>query len=427
MKRLTILGGTAFLAFTALAQQPAEPSDSAPPRPSPPHGFRVVRLAAYSEGDFLQSPSAAQDVGVEPFWVSSAGATGEARLILGRVDQFTVDYTGSYSYNPVYRSLNGAAHTLSLDFATDPSRRTFLAIGATGQTGLTSDALFDPSYILSVTQQAQSLSELSQGLSQETVEGTLNSAVELALSSGRTRSAGARLSLARSHSHRFTSRLDIGITREMRTHTAGQPPSALFPNVTVGQGRLSFVYGLAPRIRLTWGGGYSRSFSRTYLAEYASSGLGIEREVGRRSTVSARAAYVRRIGRSAAEFGDNSYSVAGSYGTTARRHSIGLTLRRSVGDVHGLGSHSTIGADGAWSWTSRTAKWRIGNSLSYEMLNESTLGTIRAWLCQATAVRTLGSFELMFTTMYLASASDVPGLRRTGVRVEFAWAPEARR
>ena len=117
--------------------------------------------------------------------------------------------------------------------------------------------------------------------------------------------------------------------------------------------------------------------------------------------------------------------VSGAYGTMVGRHTLALTAHRSAGDVHGLGASSTVGGNGAWSWTSRRDIWMLGGSMGYERLGGIGAGRLQAWLAQVNLTRRLSRhFDLGLTTMYVTHlSSDLENLSRAGLRLSVNWRP----
>jgi hypothetical protein len=437
MMRLRTIPGMLLLALASPAQQPADqrPEDqAASDRPVGQHrlpsGLRLNAISIYGQEDWLRPPQLNPGVPAEDLWFLTGGAAGDLGLYLGRLNTFSIVYHGGYSYNRRYSMLNGANHGLSIDFATDPGRRTVFTLGATGDTGLVSDAIFDPSYILSVTRQAQSLTDLERGILGGNEQSVIDSAVELALSGGRRMSGGAHASISRIHSRRLSSQAEVSMVREIHSYSPESSVSARYPNVTLGMANLRLTYSLARRTRLVGALGYTRSISQQFRSQWEAAGLGIEREFGRRSFGSAQAGYVR-LGDMHGEPGRSTYMVSGAYGTSIGSHTFAFTGHRSAGDVHGLGASSTVGGNGVWSWRSLRNAWIAGGSIGYERLGEIGTARIQAWVSQINVTRRLSPhFDLAVTAVYVAHmSSDLQDLSRAGVRLCVIWrpTPEVRR
>lgn len=422
-----VVAAVVMLATPGWAQQPRDPLDTqqSEPHHALPSGIRFNSIAGYAEGDYFQLPYPAAGLGSSQLWLFTSGATGDVAAHFGQRTQFSANYQGGYSYNHRYDRLNGANHRVSLELQTDPARHTVFAFGATGETGLVSDALFDPSYALSVAQQSVSLEQLAQGLTENSPELILNSAVELALSGGRHKSGAAFARISHTDSRRLTLQLQAGAVRELHSYSREQLVLSQYPNVTIGMADLRLTYALSRRTRISGDVGYTRSYSREYRADWQSSGMGIEHEFGRRSFGSLQGGYVRISEPGSEGFGRSSYTMGAAYGTTKGYHTVAMRFRRGAGDVHGLGSQSTIGFDGAWSWNPHATSWALGSGLGYERLEGGTPGRFEAWICQATAVRRLSAhFEMALTAVYMAHSS--PGLEdltRTGLRTTLIWRP----
>jgi hypothetical protein len=422
-----IISGLFILAVAGTAQQPATPPTAQnvePPRRLP-SGIRLDDLSIYSEGDFLRSPRT-ELPGPQQLWLFTSGASGVVSVRFGRRTEFSSVYRGGYSYNQRYSTLNGANHSISVELRTDPARHTVFAIGATGESGLVSDALFDPSYTLSVARQSQTVDQLARGLSANNPAAVIDSAVEVALSGGRRRSGEAHASISHAYSPRVSSQATVSVVREIHTYSREQQATQGYPNVTMGMADFTLTYLLSRRTSLAGSAGYARSYARQYRSEWESSSLGLHRELGRRSFGTLQGGYVRIADRQASGFGRSSYTLGGSYGTTTGRHTVAWTFRRSGGDIHGIGSQATVGVDGAWSWFSPTSAWRLGSSVGYERVNGATLGLLQAWLSQATVARRLSAhFELNMTAIYVDHFSgNLERLTRAGLRISLVWRPE---
>jgi len=426
-----ILLALVALVVPAWTQQPTEPvvtiqpDQQAEQRRTLPSGIWLNGISGYAEGDLLRAPYAAGDPQLSQLWLFTSGATGDVAAHFGRRTQFSASYLGGYSYNQRYPAQNGAHHTVSLDLRTDPARHTVFTLSAEGDSGVMSDALFDPSYTLSVARQASSVDQLSHGLLEDNPGSLLNSPLELAVSGGRRRSGAAYASVTHSYSRRFSSYLRVTAAREMRSYSREQQVPSQYPNVTIGMADLGLAYLLSTRTRITGTVSYTRSYSRQYGADWQSSGLGIERQFGRRSFGSLQAGYVRMSDPRTGGFGRSSYSMSGVLGTTKGFHTIAMTFRRGVSDLHGLGSDSSLGFDGAWSWAPHTSAWTMGSSFGYERTQGGGFGSLQASVGQANAVRRLTAhLNMAFAFVYMRSSfSDIAGFTRAGLRVSFVWTP----
>lgn len=415
----------------AWPQQPAEPpgTPQAEQRRILPSGIWLNSISVYAEGDYLRSPYAIGDPGLASLWLFTGGATGEVAAHFGRRTQFSASYRGGYSYNQLYSALTGANHGVSLDLRTDPARRTNFTLSATGESGVISDALFDPSYALSAARQAASLDQLSRDLLENDPNSLLNSPLELALSGGRRRIGAVYAGVAHSHSRRLSSYLHVGAARELHSYSRDQQVVSRYPNVTIGMADAGLSYSLSTRTRITGTVSYTRTYSREYGADWQASGIGLERLFGRRSFGSLQAGYVRISDPQTGGFGRSSYSIAGAYGTTKGFHTIAARFRRGVADLHGLGSDSSLGFDGAWSWAPHASSWTMGGSFSYEQTEGGGLGLLRASASQANAVlRLTAHLNLGLAFVYMTSSiPDIPGFTRGGVRMSLVWTGLERR
>ncbi|MBS1857049.1 MAG: hypothetical protein JST11_16890 [Acidobacteria bacterium] len=386
-------------------------------------------LSAYGEGNQFRTPGNADSLPASSLRLFASGVTGDVSIGFGTRTQFAAGYRGGYSYNNRYSELNGPSHTAWFELRTDPARHTVLTLGAQGESGLISDALFGPSYLLTVASRAQSPSELSDGILNATAVSQLDSAVDLAISAGRRRAGAAYATVSRSVSRRFTAHLRIGALRELHSYSRERLVAARYPNTTVTTADLDLAFSLSPRTRIHGTAGYVRSASRDYRSNWQTGGIGLERQFGRASFGSVQAGYMRLAEPGTSGFGTSSYTVAGAYGTTKRYHSLALLCRRGMGDLHGLGALSTTECNAAWSWTPPATGWRLAGSLGYERFGGGTLDALEAWVGQASAVRTLGRhFELSFTGVYLSyAASGLASVNRSALRIALAWRPDPER
>ncbi|HLK48904.1 MAG TPA: hypothetical protein VKT49_12255 [Bryobacteraceae bacterium] len=409
-----------LLVEPALCQHPGQPAAGQ----RLPAGIRLDGVTAYSGSDWLQILDGSNP-STPPLWLLTAGASADVGADFGQRARLSIGYHAGYSYNQRFSALRGADHAVSFEFRTDPARRTVFTASAAGATGPISDALFDPRYALRVVQQASSISEVAAGINPSSPGAVINSPIELAFSGGRRRSGMALVGVTHSHSRRLSSFAHIGAAREIHSYRGEQQVILQYPNVTVAMTDAGVTYHLSNRTSISGIVGYTRSYSRLYRADWQSAGIGIDRLIGRRSFASLQAGYARMSGAETAGFGRSSYTLAGTLGTMKGFHTLAMTARRGVSDLHGLHADSTIAFEGVWSWARPATAWSFGGSLGYERLRGAGVGTVQAWVGQATLVRRLSPhFQLAFAGMYLSnSGQEIVGLARRGCRVSLVWTP----
>jgi hypothetical protein len=409
-----------LLPAAAWCQQPEQPAATGPL----PAGIRLDAVGVYGGSDWLQVLDGANP-SAPPLWLLTAGASADVGADFGQRTRLSIGYHAGYSYNQRFSALRGVDQAVSFDFRTDPARRTVFAASAAGATGPISDALFDPRYALRVVQQASSINEVAAGLNPNNPGAVINSPIEPAFSGGRRRSGMALVGVTHSHSRRLSSFAHIGAAREIHSYRGEQQVILQYPNVTVAMADAGVMYRLSNRTGISGIVGYTRSYARLYRADWQSAGIGIDRLIGRRSFASLQAGYARMSGAETAGFGRSSYTLAGTLGTMKGFHTLAMTARRGVSDLHGLHADSTIGFEGAWSWTRPSTAWSFGGSLGYERLRGAGVGTVEAWVGQATLVRRLSPhFQLALAGMYLSdSGQEIVGLTRRGCRVSLVWTP----
>lgn len=424
-----------LLALVCGAQEPGvrpgTPATEPPPRPLRLPVLSLDAVSVYGEGDLYRMSDYGGTVSQPSLRMFASGVTGDLSAGFGTRTQFTAGYTGGYIYNSRYSVLNGASHTAWFELRTDPARRTLFTLGARGESGLISDALFDPSYLLTVASRVGSTDELLDGVVNAGADSQLDSAVDLALSAGRRRAGAAYASLSHAVSRRFTASLRMGAMRELHSYSREEQLATRYPNATVGMGDLSLAFSLSPRTRIRGIAGYTRTTSRGYHSEWETGGLGVERQFSRNSFGLLEAGYSRMTDAATVDFGTSSYMVFAAYGRTHGAHTLALLCRRGLGDVHGLGAQSTTECSAAWSRAPLASGWTMGSSVGYQRFSGGSLDALQSWVAQASLLRQVGPhFGLSFTAVYLSHT--VPALAdvaRAGLRVALVWrpAPERRR
>ena len=404
---------------------PAAAQTDLPPAPQRlPVGIRLNQVSAYTGNDWLRILDASSPA-LEPLWLMTAGAAADLVVEFGQHARFSAGYHAGYSYNQKFPALRGVDQAVSLDFRTDPARRTVFTMSAAGATGTIADALFDPRYALRVAQQATSIGDVASGLAANSPSALLDSPIELAFSGGRRRSGAAQIGVTHRHSRRVTSFAHMGAAREIHSYRGEQQAIVQYPNVTIATADAGVGYELSSRTRITGLAAYTRSYSRLYRADWQSAGLAVDRLIGRASFASVQAGYARLAGADAQGSGRSSYTLAATVGTMKGFHTVAATVRRGVADLHGLNGETNIGCEGVWSWAPHATAWSLGGSLGYERIHGSGIGNVQAWIGQATVARRLAPhFELAFGGTYLTdSGRDFVGLTRRGLRISLVWTP----
>lgn len=409
------------LVTPAQGQQP----DHVPAARALPEGIRLNGISTYAGGDWLQMVPAGSGPNPAPLWLLTTGAGADVAAYWGQRTRLAVTYHAGYSYNQKYSALNGVDHNVTLSFGTDPARHTVFTLSASGESGVTSDALFDPRYAYHVVQGSTSITDVATGLGTASPEQLLSSPVELALAGARRRAGAATAGITHTIAPRLTTFARVGAAREIHSYGGAQQVLVPYPNVTIATSEVGASYQLRPRTRITASAGYARSYTRLYRADWETAGLGVERRIGRRSFGSLQGAYVRMSEAGLGGSARNSYAVTGTFGTMKGFHTLAVTGSRGVASLHGLGAETTHGVEGVWSWAPQASSWTISSSVGYERLRGSAVGTVQAWIWQGNAVRRLArNFQVAFSTVYLSdTGAEVLGLNRRGVRISFTWTP----
>jgi len=420
-----ILATLFVLAIPGSAQEPEPAGPSAPEQRPLPIGFEVNGVSAYVGGDALRIPNAAGDSTGPGNWLASSGAAADVAWHSGRLSQVSVEYHGSYSYNSEYSPLRGFNHTVSIDIRTDPTRRTTFSILALGESGLVYDAVFGASQSLTVAQQAPSADQLANGLRESSAGTILNSPLNLAFSGARRTSGAAYAELTHLHNRRLTSFVRIVAIRELHSYSQTQQFESAFPSVTVGTMNFGLNFSASTRTRITWNGDYSRSYGRLYRSAWESSGLEIQRLMGRRSFVSLQAGFTRFSDVSAAGSTRNSYNAGAAMGTSKGYHTLTAVFRRGISNTYGLGADSLIGFDGAWVWAPHAISWTLRSSVGYERLQGAGVGMVQSLVYQANAVhRVSGHLQIVFSAVYLTNSNrSVAGVASPSFRISCLWTP----
>jgi len=399
-----------------------EPATAPLPRPT---GLRLNGLSVYNGSDWLRVLSNGPQTSASPLWLWTGGATADVAAQFGQKAQLSINYHSGYIYNQQFSVLNGFNHSLTLDFRTDPARRTVFTLSATGESGPIGDALFDPRYTLQQVQSASTIDDIASGINAGHPATILNSPIELALAGVRRRSAAATIGLTRAHSRRLTSFLHVGAAREIHTYGQEQQAVVHYPNTTIGMADAGLSYSVTRRTSINAFAGYTRSYSSAFRLAWESAGMGVQRQIGRRSFGSLQAGYLRMTGVEGGVSGRGSYTATGTLGTIKGYHTLAATFRRGVADMHGLGAQTAMAGEGAWSWAPHASAWSVGSSLGIERLTGSGVGTIEAWIWQGTATRRLSThLQIAVAGVYLTdTGSEILGLTRRGFRISFAWRP----
>jgi hypothetical protein len=429
-----VLGLLAALSLASPARCQRQ-DDSAPvPPPAPqaprrlPGGIRINSASLYGEGDWLNSVPAGGTPSTTDLWVPASGATaGLAWRLNNRETEFETLYLGTYSRNEVASSLNGFGHELNISLRTEVSRTTTLSIAGSGQSGMMSNSLFEPSVLLNQVQRSSPTSQLIDNLTGAAGGVDPNSPLSLMLAGLHRRSAILNLTLTHSHSRRLTSYAHLQGARELRSFVNSES-NIRAPNMTLGSADAGISYSYTPRTRIVGAVSYARTYTELYRSDWKSASIGVDQLIGRHSFATVQGGYAQVSDPVFQGSAMNSYAVTGSAGTTSGDHTLALMVRRGASDQYGLGPGVTTGASGAWSWAPHSSKWTVSASFGREQQDAGAMGLTRAWMAQATAVRILlPTVRIVYTAVYLTGSGGVlvNGSTRTGFRLTLLWLPDA--
>lgn len=265
-----------LLALGASARgQQAPPPEQGRPMPS---GLQILSVSAWTGEYALGSRGAGGDG--SSLWLLRSGLAADIGWhVLRRRTDFRVRYDAGYSYTSRFSTLNGFDHALSLDLRREVGLSTFtLVVNAASR--LLSDALFEPGTGFAAAQQVSSPGELAGAIGGNAQQEALNSPFNLSLSGVRRRSGNVEAGFSRSLSPRLTSRVNVGVARELRT---GPGDAALrFPSTTVGTADVGLTYSLTRRTTLSGTCTYARGYSSLSRSDWSSAALSVQHAVGRR-------------------------------------------------------------------------------------------------------------------------------------------------
>ncbi len=392
------------------------------PRPLPT-GLSLTMFSIYTGGDRLRAAGALSPVLDSRLWLVTSGANAEVQWRVGASNQFTATYHVGYNYNDRVSSLNGADHNVSLEFRTDPSRRTVLTLSANGQAGPLNEALFDPTYLRNLTLQSRSIEQLASSVTSEGAIDLGSGPLDLALGGVRYMTGVAHVALSHSHSRRLTSFIHMAAARELRSYSQEELGGG-YPNFTSGMIDAGATYSFRPRTSLTMAASYARTYSRAYPSNWQSGAATVERLLSRATFVSLGGGYARLAEPHSTGWGRSTYTASGAIGTRYRDHTWVLTARRGVSNFHGIAADSSVGCEAAWSWAPRSGLWTMGAGGGFERLGGAT-GVVQGWRGQTTlARRATAHLQIVLAAGYLADSGPYIGdLDRRGARLSVVWAP----
>jgi hypothetical protein len=385
-------------------------------------------MSVYGEADWLSSVPGGSASSTYDLWVPASGAqAGLAWRINNRETEFETLYLGTYSRNEELPSLNGFDHEVTLSLRSEVSRTTTLSLTGSGQSGVMSNGLFEPSALLSQVQRSSSTSQLIDNMTGAAGSIDPNSPLNLMLAGLHRRSAILNATLAHSHSRRLTSYAHLQGARELRS--SGSSESTVHPpNMTLGSADVGLSYSYTPRTRIIGVASFARTYTQLYRSDWKSATIGVEQLIGRHSFATVQGGYARVSDPVLQSGGMNSYLVTGSTGTIRGDHTLAVTFRRAMSDQFGLGPGVSTGASGAWSWAPHDSKWTLSASVGRERQDAGMIGPTQAWMAQATAVRALlPTIRIIYTAVYLTGSGGVlvGGSTRTGFRLTLLWTPDA--
>ena len=421
--RLCWVAQTACL--VCLAQGQDAPSADVPQ--GLPAGLRLTSLSTYVGGYSVVLPQAGGEAGASstPFVMGGSAATLTWSFPGSRVEAVAT-YTGAYNRNQRFTELNGADHWFSFVVRTNYSQRTTFDFEAVGESTLLANSLFEPTHSLTVAQGSASGGDLASGLTGDPSLELTESPLVLFLSGGRRMMGGVHARVTHSHTPRLQSQLRIGAARDQHSPSATPEFAALYPSATLGMAEASIRYAVSPRTRIDWTADYWRSYARAYRLEVETATMGLERTIRRASFVRLEGGYARTTSRASGITGLNGYTASGALGTTKANHTFVVSARRSVADLHGLRSDTTISADGAWFWQRRACPWSLASSFGYERVY-GLLGLLDTWIYRGVVARHLTpNVQLQFEGAYAKSdAASLMDFARRGVRLSLIWTPGA--
>ncbi len=351
------------------------------------------------------------------------GAAAITWQLPGTLMATSVDYSLGYSGNQRLGMLNGWDQTISIRARTPAARRFGFGLTATGQSRRMYSSLFDAGRTLAIAQQpfpnaATSTARLDDAAA------LAASPADLAFSGARRRLAALHMGLSYSHSRRITSHLDIGVGRDFRSTSPDAGVRSPFPPVTVGMANGGITYSVARRTRIDMSGGYARSYSRLDRLHWQSAGLGLQRDIGRRSFLYGRGGYGRTESLGAARNARHSYTAAAGLGTVKDYHTVIATFSRGIGDSYGLGSDTSIGVESGWAWARPASPWTLRSSVGHARFGGRGVD-LRSWLYHGSVARRLTpTFSLSFDAAYVRTRGTGFGSRpANGVSLSCIWTP----
>lgn len=424
--RLSRIGlAVCFLAGSLLqAQQQAE--EQAPRRIS---GLLVANWASYVGAYSLLYPQVASYAGPRSSGMleGGTGLTLDGRLFLRRVDLLAVYSVDGFA-NARFEDLRGVNQSLRLEVTKDRAGRTGLSLELFGETRLMSSLLLNRPARLSLLQSDGELGAISERVLDEASSSIRDTPLALMVGGIRRRLGAAYMTVTHRASSRTEMHIRTGAFRDLRgtaTEETGFPSS---PSVTVGAVDVQIAHSLTPRLRLSAGSAYRRSYSAVYRFAFETATLGLDRTIGRRSFshVEGGFAWTHSLGSASAP--RRGYTAAATLGTRYGSQSMMVSGRRGVADIYGFGADTTIGLGGAWSWQRPNAGWSYAVSFGYERLRGQAIGVLDAWIAHALVARRLSRHLRVEVDLAWANGSsgNNADFARRGIRIGLICVPGAR-
>lgn len=335
----------------------------------------------------------------------------------------SLDYHVAYNAYAQASELNGFDHALSFLAETDNSRRFVFTVSAAGFSTLVSSLMFQPSRT-----PGDSLGGVAAGDAGLPEPVDLNSALSLfgySLRSATIRS-GFRFSQTRRvqwHGGVLVGRLVPGRARDAELGT-GAP----YPAMTYGASEGGVTYSLSPRTAIGSTLSYDRIYSQTERYQVGQARITVTRQIGLRSFASLTGGYGLLYSLRPPSSHRRSYTVAGSFGTAARGHTLTLEAYRMIADRYGLGAENTHGAEITWGWQERSGSWALGGGVGYTRLSGGALQRIDMVSSGFSVTRRLTqrTFCIAEVAYAMRSGGDAMGfidLGRRAVRMSLVWRP----
>lgn len=269
----------------------------------------------------------------------------------------------------------------------------------------------------------------------------LQSPAQTFLYGNRILSATLTTGLTWTPTQRTSFQFDIAASRSQSVQdlgTSGPTPTTTntfrVPQTMSGGVSLGWSYSLSPRTQIGATVFSSPSFSRLETGYSNSASVFIGRTLSRRWFVRASVGsgftiYTRET--IAVPHGAQ-YLGSANLGFKARAHTFMLNYNRTLADSYGLGSGSTSGATGAWSWRRPASRWSVSSSFGYQKLANLTFHSPQSWQASAGLGRSLSnqiSMNLQYGYLKLpASVTSAGGdFTENGVTLSLNWSPSGYR